>query len=219
MPSARRRSFNLQSRSSPCSSNSGTIPLPCNPTRRRKQLLPLSRSQLSSPLLHQLVRPPPAPPLQTLLTRAELEAPPSLNRVKGTTTSHSPLSGIKPLHSPSTQRAPLPSPTKEGKRRESSASPPPYAASPAPGSTNGSGSATPVPSSGVRLDSLAEFGVPRMTTGPCNPSVQVRPSPLSTAARADVRCAGQARQFPPSGPDARTPFQRLPLLFQSVPEP
>mgnify|MGYP001584583176 CR=1 FL=1 len=48
----------------------------------------------------------------------------------------------------------------------------------------------PVQGTGVRLDSLAEFGVPPMVTGPCNPSVEVRLSPpfLSCA-----DCGAQAK--------------------------
>ncbi|KAK4700334.1 SAP30-binding protein, partial [Phenoliferia sp. Uapishka_3] len=91
----------------------------------------------------------------------------------------------------------------KGKRRESSKSPPPYAAAPVPtddgangnGGTaasangngdgignegaSGSGSGGVPPTSAsfvprVQMNSLAEFGVPPMIAGPCNPSVEAK---------------------------------------------
>ncbi|GAA5824272.1 hypothetical protein JCM11251_001590 [Rhodosporidiobolus azoricus] len=109
---------------------------------------------------------------------------PSVSRIKGLASSasssraQSPLSGVK-LAAPA---ALAPSAAKLGKRRESSSSPPRYERSAPPpqagedegedgvGPSNG-GSAAP---RGVRLDALAEFGIPPLPTGPCKSSVEAK---------------------------------------------
>ncbi|KAK4056032.1 hypothetical protein OIO90_003027 [Microbotryomycetes sp. JL221] len=115
-------------------------------------------------------------------------APPAaLTRIKGAATSggnhsraQSPLSGVKmsPLASPrlSTTLAQT-SLTKLGKRTSSSTSPPPYARRTSNSGVvdqddpDGVASNQAGPSS-VRLDSLSEFGIPPVPTGPCNPAVE-----------------------------------------------
>ncbi|GAA5910725.1 hypothetical protein JCM6882_002062 [Rhodosporidiobolus microsporus] len=107
----------------------------------------------------------------------------AVTRIKGVAASsasssraQSPLVGVK-LASPAPSSASAPSAVQLGKRRESSTSPPPYArVSPTQqeeeqaGPSNG-GSATP---GGVRVDALAEFGIPPLPTGPCKPSVEAK---------------------------------------------
>ncbi|GEM07275.1 SAP30-binding protein, transcriptional regulator protein HCNGP [Rhodotorula toruloides] len=109
-------------------------------------------------------------------------APPALNRIKGAASrSQSPLVGVRlPT---STANSPRPSSVALGKRRESSTSPPRFEragqdgrgeagrrqASIESGSQDGS---RPVPS--VRLDTLAEFGIPPVPTGTCKPSVEAK---------------------------------------------
>lgn len=127
-----------------------------------------------------------------------LSAVPAVVRIKTTTSAphsrnHSPLAGVKPLPSSSSSttngqgRAGGPSPVKEGKRRESSASPPRYEVLRAPGAGRAEGAegnnhgesregSLPGFVGGVQIDSLAAFGVPPLSTGPCNPSVEVSPS-------------------------------------------
>ncbi|GAA5927179.1 hypothetical protein JCM1841_004241 [Sporobolomyces salmonicolor] len=119
-------------------------------------------------------------------------APPVVNRLKSAASSRaqSPLSGVKLPPPPSASSAsprPSASPSKYGKQREPSVSPPPYARA-APISTaavaaarvederaeQGAGAASPVPVAGVNLDALAEFGIPPLPTGPCNPSVEAK---------------------------------------------
>lgn len=128
---------------------------------------------------------------------------PSLNRVKNTLTStskgHSPLSGVRlpPSNtaSPSSRTPTInsttsttASPNQRGKQRASSASPPPYTnpvldlqeesfkneVSQTSLGSNGvkvlGASSLPI---GVRLDSLAEFGIPEMVLGHCSPAVEV----------------------------------------------
>ena len=125
-----------------------------------------------------------------------LSAVPAVVRIKTTTSAphsrnHSPLAGVKPLPSSSSSttngqgRAGGPSPVKEGKRRESSASPPRYEVLRAPGAGRAEGAegnnhgesregSLPGFVGCVQIDSLAAFGVPPLSTGPCNPSVEVR---------------------------------------------
>ncbi|CEQ42424.1 SPOSA6832_04245, partial [Sporobolomyces salmonicolor] len=117
---------------------------------------------------------------------------PPVNRLKSAASSRaqSPLSGVKLPPPPSASSAsprPSASPSKYGKQREPSVSPPPYARA-APISTaavaaarvederaeQGAGAASPVPVAGVNLDALAEFGIPPLPTGPCNPSVEAK---------------------------------------------
>ncbi|PRQ69800.1 HCNGP-like protein-domain containing protein [Rhodotorula toruloides] len=109
-------------------------------------------------------------------------APPALNRIKGAASrSQSPLVGVRlPT---STTNSPRPSSIALGKRRESSTSPPRFEregqdgrgdagrrqASTEYGSEDGS---RPAPS--VKLDTLAEFGIPPVPTGPCKPSVEAK---------------------------------------------
>ncbi|GAA5887421.1 hypothetical protein JCM5296_007134 [Sporobolomyces johnsonii] len=114
-------------------------------------------------------------------------APPVVNRLKSGASSRaqSPLSGVKLPPPPSASSA---SPSKHGKQREPSASPPPYARA-APISTaavaaarvederaeqGAAAAASPLPVAGVNLDALAEFGIPPLPTGPCNPSVEAK---------------------------------------------
>lgn len=165
-------------------------PLPFPPVRSLKLSTQL---QLASSLSFSLLRAFSGAKLT--LTRWKIgttvSESPSINRLKGSappstsSRNHSPLSGVKLPASPSLSRGTTPatSTVKEGKRREASASPPPYAAATPSGnegeSKNGNshngnegGDSATVP--GVQLDSLAEFGIPPMVTGPCNPSVEVR---------------------------------------------
>lgn len=120
------------------------------------------------------------------------------NTLTSTSKGHSPLSGVRlpPSNtaSPSSRTPTInstisntSSPNQRGKQRASSASPPPYTntvSDPQESSKNESNqsslssngvrvlgaSSLPI---GVRLDSLAEFGIPEMVLGPCSPSVEV----------------------------------------------
>ncbi|ORY92396.1 HCNGP-like protein-domain-containing protein [Leucosporidium creatinivorum] len=143
--------------------------------------------------------PTPAPePAVTAPSPASIPSQPSITRIKGTgSRAPSPLSGVKLPSSTSSPR-PLPgSPTKQakGKQRELSASPPSMARG-APTedrsseSTIGGGSRTGAGGEqggvgvlGVRMDSLAEFGVPPMVAGPCSPSLEAKIAQFDHMAR------------------------------------
>ncbi|GAA5861702.1 hypothetical protein JCM3774_002677 [Rhodotorula dairenensis] len=104
--------------------------------------------------------------------------PPALNRIKGAASrSQTPLSGVKLPTSTGNSPRSGPSSTALGKRRESSTSPPPFARNetgrPNP-RRDAAHSATPPVGSAVHLDTLAEFGIPPVPTGPCAPSVQAK---------------------------------------------
>ncbi|KAI5480487.1 SAP30-binding protein, transcriptional regulator protein HCNGP [Pseudohyphozyma bogoriensis] len=103
----------------------------------------------------------------------EDEAPQPVAGPSTTVTAKSPLAGVK-LNTASPRPSTIASPKKEGKRRESSASPPPYAAHPAR-EGNGKASIDQSPrAAGVQMDSLAEFGIPPISAGPCKPSVEAK---------------------------------------------
>ena len=74
------------------------------------------------------------------------------------------------------------------------------------------------------MDSLAEFGVPPMAAGPCNPAVEVSSPqlPTSFADVADVYSArlltGQDCQFRPLSSNARPALQRLAFCVKSLPQ-
>lgn len=113
-----------------------------------------------------------------------LAAPLALNRIKGAASrSHAPLSGVRLPTSTGNSPRSGPSSTALGKRRESSTSPPPFARSEV-GRRDAAVPATPPVGLAVNLDTLAEFGIPPISTGPCAPSVQASlppewiPSPI-----------------------------------------
>ncbi|KAG0656117.1 hypothetical protein C6P46_000436 [Rhodotorula mucilaginosa] len=100
--------------------------------------------------------------------------PPALTRIKGAASSrsHTPLSGVRlPTSTASSPRS-GPSSAALGKRRESSTSPPPFARTNT--SDRNGDAATPPVGLAVNLDTLAEFGIPPIPTGPCAPSVQAK---------------------------------------------
>ncbi|POY74827.1 putative Legumain [Rhodotorula taiwanensis] len=107
---------------------------------------------------------------------------PALTRIKGAASarSNSPLSGVRLPTSTGNSPRSGPSAASLGKRRESSASPPPFARADA-GRTERNGSeSSPAPSAAgssgpaAYLNTLAEFGIPPIPTGPCAPSVQAK---------------------------------------------
>ncbi|BGP16081.1 hypothetical protein JCM10213_007541 [Rhodosporidiobolus nylandii] len=140
---------------------------------------PPSADRAARPAVQPVVAKPSASPALTST---------AVNRIKGaalaaSSTRNSPLSGVN-LHSSAPARLP-PSPVTLGRSRESSASPPPYArgeAGPsaakegngAAGSSQAASAGLPGGAAGVRLDSLSEFGVSPLRTGPCKPSVEAK---------------------------------------------
>ncbi|BGP39971.1 hypothetical protein JCM10449v2_003929 [Rhodotorula kratochvilovae] len=118
-----------------------------------------------------------------------MQTPPVLNRIKGAASrGASPLSGV--TLPTSTFNSPRPSPAALGKRRGSSSPPPAARAAPqstadrhaqdtaTPERAGGAGGEAPGPAGpplpDVRLDTLAEFGIPPVPTGPCKPSVEAK---------------------------------------------
>ncbi|KAM0787520.1 hypothetical protein ACM66B_003591 [Microbotryomycetes sp. NB124-2] len=116
----------------------------------------------------------------------ESSLPPTLTRIKGLASSsnnsrsQSPMPGVR-MSSPSVAPSNA-SAIKLGKQRASSSSPPPFTSTRPAGNggaddstsdsqRNGSGS-TMAPR--ADLESLAEFGIPPMRTGPCNPAVEAK---------------------------------------------
>ncbi|BGP55411.1 hypothetical protein JCM8202_003738 [Rhodotorula sphaerocarpa] len=104
--------------------------------------------------------------------------PPALTRIKGAAgRANTPLSGVRLPSSAGNSPRSAPSSAALGKRRESSTSPPRFErAEAARPDRNGSehGATPPVAAPAVDLNSLAEFGVPPISTGPCSPSVQAK---------------------------------------------
>ncbi|GAA5833324.1 hypothetical protein JCM5353_008535 [Sporobolomyces roseus] len=140
--------------------------------------------------------PPPssAPPVASTsqLNEKLIPPPPSvLNRLNSSNSlKNSPLlSGVvSTSNSNSNSRSGTPTPRKS-RTRESSASPPPHARASAPESTKSKNADQPTGESrdgspavrgegseemGVNLHSLAEFGIPPIPTGPCNPAVEAK---------------------------------------------
>ncbi|GJN89342.1 hypothetical protein Rhopal_002322-T1 [Rhodotorula paludigena] len=109
------------------------------------------------------------------LSAASPAPPAALNRIKGAASrGQSPLTGVRLPTSSSNSPRPPPSPAALGKRRDSSHSPPPFARA-EPASAADLDERTPENGiAGVQLDTLAEFGIPPVPTGPSKASVEAK---------------------------------------------
>lgn len=150
------------------------------------------------------------------------------------------LSGVvSTSNSNSNSRSGTPTPRK-ARTRESSASPPPHARASAPESTKSKNADQPIGTSrdgspavrgegsedmGVNLNSLAEFGIPPIPTGPCNPAVEVSLPSLALTFRLEAEVArngiiaGETSELSLVTRIEKPTFQRFTFFLESVQEP
>jgi len=150
------------------------------------------------------------------------------------------LSGVvSTSNSNSNSRSGTPTPRKS-RTRESSASPPPHARASAPESTKSKNADQPTGESrdgspavrgegseemGVNLHSLAEFGIPPIPTGPCNPAVEVSRTSLvltdepSAEVREGTTVTGEIGKLSLFTGIKKPTFQRFSLFVKSIQKP